>query len=114
MDQAKVNNVVNTFFNSLKAEEDVMLDTGLTRNTTIAMSKERSVIFFALVNQPFVMPTQKNIFEGSVVFNKNIFEFEKNKVNDIHFKFNRACCHGLTLILCFLYVVYKMQTFKRK
>ena len=35
MDQAKVNNVVNTFFNSLKAEEDVMLDTGLTRNTTI-------------------------------------------------------------------------------
>ena len=35
MDQAKINNVVNTFFNSLKAEEDKMLDTGLTMNTTI-------------------------------------------------------------------------------
>jgi len=35
LDQAKINNVVNTFFNSLKAEEDKMLDTGLTMNTTI-------------------------------------------------------------------------------
>lgn len=35
MDQAKINNVVNTFFNSLKTDEDKMLDTGLTHNTTI-------------------------------------------------------------------------------
>ena len=35
MDQAKINNVVNTFFNSLKAEDDKMLDTGLSQNTTI-------------------------------------------------------------------------------
>ena len=35
MDQAKINNVITTFFNSLKAEEDKMLDTGLTHNTTI-------------------------------------------------------------------------------
>ena len=37
MDQAKVNAVVTTFFNSLKSEEDKMLDTGLTHNTTVGL-----------------------------------------------------------------------------
>ena len=37
MDQAKVNNVVNSFFNSLKTEEDKMLETGLTHNTTVEL-----------------------------------------------------------------------------
>ena len=37
MDQAKVNAVVNAFFNSLKSEEDKMLDTGLTHNTTVEL-----------------------------------------------------------------------------
>ena len=35
MDQAKVNAVVNAFFNSLKSKEDKILDTGLTHNTTV-------------------------------------------------------------------------------
>ena len=35
MDQAKVNHVVNAFFHSLKTEEDKMLETGLTHNTTV-------------------------------------------------------------------------------
>ena len=35
MDQAKINNVINTFFNSLKTEDDKMLETGLTHNTTV-------------------------------------------------------------------------------
>ena len=35
MDQDKINNVVNEFFNSLKSEEDKMLETGLTHNTTV-------------------------------------------------------------------------------
>ena len=35
MDQAKVNAVVNAFFNSLKSDEDKMLDTGLTHNATV-------------------------------------------------------------------------------
>ena len=35
MDQAKVNAVVNAFFNSLKSDEDNMLDTGLTHNATV-------------------------------------------------------------------------------
>ena len=35
MDQAKVNAVVTAFFNSLKSDEDKMLDTGLTHNATV-------------------------------------------------------------------------------
>ena len=37
MDQAKVNHVVNAFFNSLKSEDDKMLETGLTHNTTVQL-----------------------------------------------------------------------------
>jgi len=35
LDQAKVNHVVNAFFNSLRTKEDRMLETGLTHNTTV-------------------------------------------------------------------------------
>jgi len=35
LDQAKVNAVVTAFFNSLKSDEDKMLDTGLTHNATV-------------------------------------------------------------------------------
>ena len=35
MDQAKINNVINAFFHSLKTEEDKILETGLTHNTTV-------------------------------------------------------------------------------
>ena len=35
MDQVKVNEVVNEFFNSLKMDEDKLLDTGLTNNATV-------------------------------------------------------------------------------
>ena len=37
MDQDKINNVVNEFFNSLKSEDDKMLETGLTHNTTVEL-----------------------------------------------------------------------------
>ena len=37
MDQAKINNVINTFFSSLKSEDDKMLETGLTHNTTVEL-----------------------------------------------------------------------------
>jgi hypothetical protein len=37
LDQAKINHVVNEFFNSLKSEEDKMLDTGLTHNGTVVV-----------------------------------------------------------------------------
>jgi len=35
LDQAKVNAVVTAFFNSLKSDEDKMLETGLTHNATV-------------------------------------------------------------------------------
>tara|TARA_R100001143_G_C3241598_1_gene79401 strand:+ start:239 stop:478 length:240 start_codon:yes stop_codon:yes gene_type:complete len=35
LDQAKISDVINEFFHSLKTEEDKMLDTGLTHNTTV-------------------------------------------------------------------------------
>ena len=35
MDQDKSNNVINAFFHSLKTEEDKILETGLTHNTTV-------------------------------------------------------------------------------
>ena len=37
MDQVKINNVINAFFNSLKMDEDKMLDTGLTNNATVEL-----------------------------------------------------------------------------
>ena len=35
MDLDKITQVVDAFFNSLKTEEDKILDTGLTHNTTV-------------------------------------------------------------------------------
>ena len=40
MDQAKINNVINEFFNSLKSEDDKMLETGLTHNTTVEVLRQ--------------------------------------------------------------------------
>ena len=40
MDQVKINNVINACFNSLKMDEDKMLDTGLTNNATVEVLRE--------------------------------------------------------------------------
>ena len=40
MDQVKVNEVVNEFFNSLKSELDEKLETGLSQNTTVEMLRD--------------------------------------------------------------------------
>ena len=37
MEQDKITQVVDAFFNSLKTEEDKMLETGLTHNTTVEL-----------------------------------------------------------------------------
>ena len=37
MEQDKINQVIERFFNSLKVEEDKTLETGLTHNTTVLM-----------------------------------------------------------------------------
>ena len=40
MDQAKIDHIVNEFFNSLKVDEDKMLDTGLTNNGTVEVLRQ--------------------------------------------------------------------------
>ena len=40
MDQAKINNVINAFFNSLNMDEDKMLDTGFTNNATVEVLRQ--------------------------------------------------------------------------
>ena len=35
MDQVRISQVVNLFFDSLKSKDDKMLETGLTHNTTV-------------------------------------------------------------------------------
>jgi len=37
LDQDKINKVIERFFNSLKSDEDKMLETGLTHNTTVIL-----------------------------------------------------------------------------
>ena len=43
MDQDKINQVIERFFNSLKVEEDKTLETGLTHNTTVVMLHQACV-----------------------------------------------------------------------
>ena len=43
MDQDKINQVIERFFNSLKVEEDKTLETGLTHNTTVIMLQQACV-----------------------------------------------------------------------
>lgn len=43
MDQDKINQVIERFFNSLKVEEDKTLETGLTHNTTVIMLHQACV-----------------------------------------------------------------------
>lgn len=37
MDQAKINKVIERFFDSLKSDDDKMLETGLTHNATVIL-----------------------------------------------------------------------------
>ena len=37
MDQDKINKVIERFFNSLKSDDDKMLETGLTHNATVIL-----------------------------------------------------------------------------
>ena len=43
MDQIKINNVIDQFFNSLKSGEDKTLETGLTQHTTIDILKQATL-----------------------------------------------------------------------
>tara|TARA_R100001086_G_scaffold167748_1_gene91111 strand:+ start:934 stop:1188 length:255 start_codon:yes stop_codon:yes gene_type:complete len=43
LDQAKTDSVIERFFSSLKTQEDKMLDTGLTHNTTVTLLQQATM-----------------------------------------------------------------------
>ena len=55
MDQDKINKVVERFFNSLKTEEDKMLDTGMTHNTTVLLLHQACIELIKMHPDKFVV-----------------------------------------------------------
>ena len=49
MEQEKINQVIERFFNALKVDDDKTLETGLTHNTTVMMLHQACV---ELIKQP--------------------------------------------------------------
>ena len=81
MDQAKINNVVNTFFTSLKADEDKMLETGLTNNATVEVL--RQAVLQLIQDNPKKFEQYIKFFEIACMYLQNetdeIPEIEKNE-----------------------------------
>lgn len=81
MDQAKINNVVNTFFNSLKADEDKMLETGLTNNATVEVL--RQAVLQLIQDNPKKFEQYVKFFEIACMYVQNetdeVPEIEKNE-----------------------------------
>ena len=55
MDQDKINKVVERFFNSLKTDEDKMLDTGMTHNTTVLLLHQACIELIKMHPDKFVV-----------------------------------------------------------
>ena len=81
MDQAKINNVVNTFFPSLKADEDKMLETGLTNNATVEVL--RQAVLQLIQDNPKKFEQYVKFFEIGCMYLQNetdeVPEIEKNE-----------------------------------
>ena len=81
MDQAKINNVVNTFFTSLKADEDKMLETGLTNNATVEVL--RQAVLQLIQDNPKKFEQYVKFFEIGCMYLQNetdeVPEIEKNE-----------------------------------
>jgi len=81
LDQAKINNVVNTFFNSLKADEDKMLETGLTNNATVEVL--RQAVLQLIQDNPKKFEQYVKFFEIACMYVQNetdeVPEIEKNE-----------------------------------
>ena len=81
MDQAKINNVVNSFFNSLKTEEDKMLETGLTHNATVQLLHQATIQL--VQDNPERFEQYVKFFEFGCMYLQNesdeIPEVEKNE-----------------------------------
>ena len=69
MDQAKINNVINTFFNSLKSEDDKMLETGLTHNTTVEVL--RQAVLQLIQDNPKRFESYVKFFEFGCMYLQN-------------------------------------------
>ena len=55
MDQDKIIKVVERFFNSLKTDEDKMLDTGLTHNATVLLLHQACIELIKMHPDKFVV-----------------------------------------------------------
>jgi hypothetical protein len=81
LDQAKINNVVNTFFTSLKADEDKMLETGLTNNATVEIL--RQAVLQLIQDNPKKFEQYIKFFEIACMYLQNetdeVPEIEKNE-----------------------------------
>ena len=81
MDQAKSNNIINAFFNSLKTEDDKMLETGLTHNTTVQLLHQ-AVVQLVKENPKRFEQYVKFFEEGCMYLNDDtdeVPEVEKNE-----------------------------------
>ena len=55
MDQVKIIKVVERFFNSLKTDEDKMLETGLTHNATVILLHQACVELIKMHPDKFIV-----------------------------------------------------------
>ena len=55
MDQDKINKVIERFFNSLKTDNDKMLDTGLTHNATVLLLHQACIELIKMHPDKFVV-----------------------------------------------------------
>jgi len=55
LDQAKIIKVVERFFNSLKSDNDKMLDTGLTHNATVLLLHQACIELIKMHPDKFVV-----------------------------------------------------------
>jgi len=69
LDQAKINNVINAFFNSLKMDEDKMLDTGLTNNATVEVL--RQAVLQLIQDNPQRFEQYIDFFEFACMYLRN-------------------------------------------
>ena len=69
MDQAKINNVINAFFHSLKMDEDKMLDTGLTNNATVEVL--RQAVITLVQDNPKRFEQYIDFFEFACMYLRN-------------------------------------------
>jgi len=55
LDQDKINKVIEKFFNSLKTDNDKMLDTGLTHNATVLLLHQACIELIKMHPDKFVV-----------------------------------------------------------